>query len=366
VLHPGLLHFDRIQGRNPKIWNIANDHAINIIIKGMIQDNTIAVPKDATLDPKYDGMSSEEIYDDLMKDTVMIQLVQQATQGQPGQGQGQPQQGKGKGQPQPGKGGQGQSNPLADRLFGDMRSDLSDSEDGKKAEKGDKGAENRINTDWKISLVAAAQNHKQQKGRGNLPAGLVRLIDELVNPKVHWLEQLSRWVGENGRRNDYSYSRPSRRSESVGQYLPSLRKWGIADVAVLMDTSGSISMDQLKRGVSEVQGVCEDLGCAIRAMVVDADLHDDMKIDDALELAQRLSGGGGSDFRPAFQKLEEDGFEGIALCFTDGDISVPQTQPPHLKGVMWAIYEGCRKERPDNVNYGETITIPKEEKDSER
>ncbi len=348
VFHPALLYFQRLQNRIPKLWNVSHDYCINLIIKEMSQsDDTIKVRDDALLDESYRNMSAEEIYDLLLKDTVLIELITQSGEGDNGKdGKGS---GKGSGK---GKG----KNPLQDPLFGDARPDLSDTEDGKKAAQGDQGAQTRVETDWKISLVAAAQRHEQEKGRGSLPAGLVRLIDELVNPKVDWLEQLRRYVGEKGRRQDYTYSRPSRRSESIGQYMPSIKRFGVDDVCVMMDTSGSISMTMLKEGVSEVQGICEDLGIGVRALVIDADVHDDVECEDAFDMMDHLSGGGGSDFRPGFDKLRKEGYTGIVIAFTDGDIAVPESKPEHLRDVLWCIYEGCH----EPAKWGETIVIPRE------
>jgi len=390
VLHPAMLYFDRMQGRIPKLWNMAHDYAINLIIKQMADANIKLIP-DCLCDDKYRDWSAEEIYDDLLKDAVMVSIAQgcptcdgtgqqgdpQPGQGDPqdgqgdGQGQGQGQQGQGQGQGQGGqcptckgsgagqgggRGGNGQ-NPLNDPLFGDGRNDIADSDDGKKGEQGDKGAQNRINTDWKISIVEAAQRHERQKGRGTLPGSLQRLIEELTDPKVDWREKLARWVGENGRQQDYSYRRPSRRSESVGQYMPSLQQYGIDDIVLMIDTSGSIGDRMLKEGLAEVNGVCEDLGITCRAMIIDAALHDDCMVEDAYELAEKLSGGGGSDFRPAFDKLNEEAFEGVVIAFTDGDIAVPFDKPTGIKGVLWVLYEGCTA--PTEV-YGETVMIPPE------
>ncbi len=346
-----MLYFERMSTRIPKLWNVAHDFAINLLIKQMADAN-IKVLDSALVDDKYRDWSAEEIYDDILKDAVIVNICTGEGDGQ-GQGKGQP----GKGQGKPGKGqGQGGRNPLNDPLFGDARPDLADSDDGKKAANGDKGAQNRINTDWKISIVAAAQKHEKQKGRGSLPAGLMRLIEEFTDPKVDWREALARWVGENGRKQDYTYSRPGRRSESVGEYMPSIKKYGFADVTVFVDTSGSIGDDQLKEGLAEIQGVCEDLGIGVRALVIDAAVHDDVKVEDAYELAQKLSGGGGSDFRPGFEKLQEEGYEGVVIAFTDGDITVPHDKPECIRGVLWCIYEGCH---PPTATWGETITIPR-------
>jgi len=349
VMHPAMLYFERMSTRIPKLWNVAHDFAINLLIKQMADAN-IKVLDSALQDDKYRDWSAEEIYDDILKDAVMVQICQD------GDGSGKP--GGGQGKPQPGKGGGNGKNPLNDPLFGDARPDLSESEDGKKAANGDKGATNRLATDWKISIVAAAQKHEKQKGRGSLPSGLMRLIEEFTEPKVDWREQLAKWVGENGRRQDYTYARPSRRSESCNQYLPSLKKYGVADITVFVDTSGSIGDTQLKEGLAEIQGVCEDLGIGVRALVIDADVHDDIKVEDAYELSQKLSGGGGSNFCPGFEKLQEEGYEGVVIAFTDGDITVPHDKPECIKGVLWCIYEGCRS--PTQA-WGETIEIPRDE-----
>lgn len=340
VLHPAMLYFDRMQGRIPKLWNMAHDYAINLIIKHMADVN-IELLDDCLCDSKYTDWSGEEIYDDLLKDAVLVTFAQTGE----GQGGGMPGRGKG-------------NDPTKDPLNGDGRNDLADSEDGKKANGGDKGAKNRLDTDWRISIVAAAQAHEATKGRGSLPGSLRRLIDEITDPKVDWREQLSRWVGENGRLQDYTYARPSRRSESVGQYMPSLKKYGFAPITVMVDTSGSIGDRMLKEGLTEIQGVCEDLGIGVRAMIIDAALHSDVEnIEDVQELAEHLAGGGGSDFNPAFEKLQQEGYDGVVIAFTDGDICVPAVKPENLRGVLWCIYEGCHA--PTEA-WGETIMIPRE------
>lgn len=381
VMHPALLYFDRLGDRLPDLWNIAHDYTINLIIKQMATDNSIQLLDEIRLDEKYKDMSAEEVYEDLLKDAVLVRLCtttkedeEQGQQGnqpgqpQPGQGQGNQQQkqkggkgqGQGKGQPQfgptSGKGGN-KRDPFSDPLHGDARRDLNDSDQGKKAENGDKSAQTSQDNDWKLSIVAAAQRHEHEKGRGNMPAGLLRMIDELINPKIAWWEKLARWVGEHGKRIDYTYQKPSRRSESVGQYMPSQKKYGFKDVVIMMDTSGSIGQEQLKIGLSEVNGICEDIGIVVRCLIIDAAVHDDVEVEDAFQLMSKLAGGGGSDFNPGFDKLKEEGFEGIVIAFTDGDIGVPSEKPEHLAGVMWCVYEGCHAP----AKWGECIEIPKEE-----
>jgi predicted metal-dependent peptidase len=391
VLHPALLFFDRKQGRHPKLWNTSHDHAINLIINEMVDAQCEMLPG-TILDQRFKNWSAEEIYDDLLKDTVLINLVSDKTgqpdqkpQQKPGQGKKPPQQNKkgqqGRGnlpglnpyqqqqqnlppeqQKGPGTSGNDNQDPTQDPLFGDCDEDACDSHEGQKASEGDPASQHRLEQEWKTALVSSLKMHEDEKGQGNLPLGLSRWIDEILEPRIDWKEQLSRWLGENGKRTDYTFQRPSRRSESVGQYMPSQKKYGIAEVTIFMDTSGSIDKVQLKEGCAEVQGICEDLGIGVRVFVIDAAVHQDLKIDDAFELMQNLNGGGGSDFCPGFEVLQKEGYNGVVVAFTDGMITVPTDKPEQLKGCLWVTYQGYKA---PTDRWGDHLEIPKEE-DAER
>jgi predicted metal-dependent peptidase len=88
---------------------------------------------------------------------------------------------------------------------------------------------------------------------------------------------------------------------------------------------------------------------------VDAEVHDDLTTEDALEVAKALKGGGGSDYCPAFRKLEEEYYSGCVVAITDGCIGVPETQPRYLKGVLW-VTQSC--ENPPTTTWGEHVKIP--------
>lgn len=378
VMHPALLFFDRRQGRHNKLWNTAHDHAINLLIKEMTDAQCVMLPG-TVVDDRFKNWSAEEIYDNLLKDTVLINLVSDKG-GQP-QPQPKPQPGKGKKKPPqkqpspnpfgaqppeqekgPGTDGEDNKNPTQDPLFGDCDDDACDSPEGQKAAEGDASYKHHIEQEWKTALVSSQKKHEDEKGRGTLPLGLTRWIEELLEPKIDWKERLSRFLGEHGRRTDYTYQRPGRRSESVGEYMPSVRKFGIEEVTVLMDTSGSIDKVQLREGCSEIQGICEDLSIAVRVMVVDAAVHNDLKIEDAFELMSQLAGGGGSDFCPAFDTLQKEGYNGVVIAFTDGMIGVPHDKPEQLKACLWVTYKGYA---PPTTKWGEHLEIPPPE-DAER
>lgn len=341
VLHPAL-HCWMRQGTRSAIvtgpdgsrfslWNLAHDLSFNPMILEMGNDD-VALPEGAAHDPSYKSQAAEEIYD------AELKKAQSNPDGQPGSSGSITMKGMG-----------GHS------IGNDMRDDLADTPDGKKAARGEKSASRKLEEDWKEALVAAAQVHEKEKGQGTLPAGLQKIIDELKDPKVDWRDQLSMWVGENGIDQDYSYRRPSRRSESVGEYMPSLQKDGVDDLVILWDTSGSMNGRETAI-LTEVQAMCEDLGLSVRVVICDAAVHADVDgIEDALEIIPHIKGGGGSDFRPAFNLLEDDGFEGSIIAFTDGYISVPKLKPQNMGNILWVV--GPNDQDPTRGRWGSVLKI---------
>jgi predicted metal-dependent peptidase len=364
VMHPALHFWARKGTRHLLLFNIAHDLSYNFLIEEMAQGE-IHLPEGVLLDPKFHGMSAEEIYNYLQKgDKGTPGKTKIKTKGGgsitidvngAGKCDGSCQPG-GSGPPCDGScGGMGEG-----EKYGDCRPDLSDTKDGQKSCRGDRAAGKRIENEWKLNLAAAAQQHEaRSKTQGTLPSQLKRFIDELLYPKLDWIEQLRRWSGENGRREDYTFARPNRRSESLGVYLPSMNGGGFADITVLVDTSGSISQSQIKRFLGEISGICEEMGSEIRVMIIDAALHDDFSIEEASEIFEKLVGGGGSDFNPAFDRLEEEGYDGAVVAFTDGYIAVPRNMPVNLKGCLWLTEEDDKD--PTDGGWGDHITIPKEE-----
>jgi predicted metal-dependent peptidase len=338
VMHPALHYWGRRGSRHHLLFNIAHDLSFNFIITEMAKGE-IELPDGALLDPKFQGMSAEEIYGYLLKGDPKTPGVTKIAC-------------KGGGSitvEVNGKGGED---------YKDCRDDLSDSHLGQRAARGDDAAQRQLANGWKLAIAGAVQQHEARKTQGKLPAALQRFIDDLLHPKLDWQEQLQRWMGDNGRREDYSYMRPNRRSESIGSVLPSQCAGGFSDITALIDTSGSRSEDSLKRTLAEIQGICEEMGTSIRVIIVDADVHDDLTVEDAMEVAKKLKGGGGSDFTPAFTRLDEEGYDGAVIAFTDGMITVPTTQPVGLKGCLWVLEDG---EKPPTEAWGDTLWIPTKE-----
>ena len=200
--------------------------------------------------------------------------------------------------------------------------------------------------------VKAAEIAHNDATQGDLPGMFRKLLDDLYEPTITWSEYVSKFVGENLGGCELTYRRPSRRSESVGEILPGRDRRTNADLTILWDTSGSMNGWE-KRILTEIDGLCEELGLAVRVIICDAKVHADLEdCESAIDIIEGVKGGGGSDFRPAFTLLEEENDDSLLIGFTDGWIDVPSVPPPHLRGVLWIITEHGK-----NMPWGTNIKI---------
>ena len=138
---------------------------------------------------------------------------------------------------------------------------------------------------------------------GNVPAGLLRWAEEILEPAVDWRKalaaELRRAVADTAGAVDYSYRRPSRRASVAGSVvLPALRR-PVPQIAVVCDTSGSMSEDLLAAALAEVEGLLRAVGMArqLRVLACDTAVGPVRRVSSARQV--ELVGGGGTDMEPA-------------------------------------------------------------------
>lgn len=208
----------------------------------------------------------------------------------------------------------------------------------------------------------AVRKWAQQKGRGSLPAGLERWAEEFLKPhKIRWQDELARrarsFVAHRIGMRDYSFSRPSRRSLAGGNNDP-IRPGMIAPeprACLLMDTSGSMSGDQLGIIVRESRGILKSIGTDMDCIAIDSQIHGMKRVRDWREVAKLLKGGGGSDFRPAFEELAKRRERpDVIIAATDGMIGVPENAP-RWANVIWLL-TGKGAQPP--CKWGHAIMVP--------
>ena len=271
TLHCVYEHLVRRGDRNPKKWNVAGDFVINAALK----DSGFDMPPMGLFNPAFAGMSTDQIYNLLPED------------------------------------------PDAN----DPMDELVESNGG--------GDVETLATDWKIATIQAANSAKAQ---GKLPSSMDRFIDEILNPKVDWRDQLRRFVTEKSK-DDYSWMRASRRR----QYFPSLYSENMGVLVTAIDTSGSIGQDVLNAFGSEITAAWNAVNPKqLVNIYCDAAVNHVDVFEQHAELTFKMHGGGGTDFRPPFERVEQDGI--LPACFiylTDGYGSFPDSAPDYP--VLWCM-----------------------------
>ena len=211
VLHAVYDHMGRRGNRDPKLWNIADDYCVNWDLVEQRVGDKIPV---ALYDSKYKGMSAEEVYDDLYEnadkiniDELMKRLLDEHLDGDEKDGEGDGDGDK------PGNG----------------RPKLSEAE------------KKEIRDEIKEAVLAAAQ----ASGAGNIPGGVKRMIKDLCEPVMDWRELLQQQI-ESTIKSDFTWARPSRRAWHMDAVMPGMKPGEQIDVVIGIDTSGSITDQDLK------------------------------------------------------------------------------------------------------------------------
>ena len=294
VLHCVYDHFGRRGERDPQLWNIANDYCVNQDLKEHnVGEFITSVP--CLYDKKYRGMSSEEVYDDLYQNATKIDISKLMVQ------------------------------MLDEHLFGD-RDGEDDKEGNKEDDKEGKGPprlseaeKQQIRDEIKEAMLAAAA---ASGDAGNLPGGVKRLIQELTEPKMNWRELL-RMQLESTIKSDYTWMRASRKGWHMDAVMPGMKLDPMIDIAVAIDTSGSIGEAMLKDFLSEIQGIMDSFPAyRIHVFCFDTEVHNPAQYNsDNLDQITDYepAGGGGTDFTAIYDYLKAEEIEPKRLVvFTDG------------------------------------------------
>jgi predicted metal-dependent peptidase len=293
VLHCVYDHFGRRGERDHQLFNIANDYCVNAdLIKHRVGEKITTVP--CLHNPKYDGMSSEEIYDLLYEKAEKLDigklLDQMIDEHLDGEGD-EEQDGDGNGDEKEGKG--------RPKLTAEERQQIKD--------------------EIKEAMLAAAAT---VDGAGNLPAGVKRLIQELTEPQMNWRELL-RMQLESTIKSDYTWMRASRKGWHMDAVMPGMKVDPMIDIAVALDASGSISETMLKDFLGEIQGIMDSFPAyKIHVFTFDTEAYnpaqyDSDNLDDICDY--EVKGGGGTDFDAIYNYLKAEEIEPKRLVvFTDG------------------------------------------------
>lgn len=295
-------HLYRRGGRDPMLYNIASDYIINNMIDTeMVRKGNysrVITYVKPFLDHKYDGWTSEEVYDDLME--------QQQNGGKPEE-----------------------DGDLID-VHIDMSGGAGDGDgdgDGDKVEVDGLAGKPKPMTEeeqkqLKNEMKGAVIQAVQSSGSGDVPSDIKRMVKELLEPEMDWRDIIRAQI-ESSLKSNFSFLRPNRKGWHMSAILPGMDRDVTIDVSLAIDTSGSISQTMLTEFVSEVAGIMDQYeNYRIRIWQFDTNVYgyDEFTHDDGRDITEyEIRGGGGTDFMANWKYMEDNQIEPDQLIvFTDG------------------------------------------------
>lgn len=305
TLHCALGHLWRKEAREQEKWNYAADYATNLILK----KEGFAIPANCLCDDKFDGMEAEIVYTKLPNSPSKGRLLDSHDKWPQGK-KNQPQT------PPPSKDSSGQTPNTSD---------------------GSGGGENREDKDleklWQERLVRAATVARMQ---GKLPGTIDQCIQDILQPKLNWRIILRDMITSFAK-NDFRLVPPSKRHLWRGIYLPSMDGETL-EIAIGIDTSGSVSIKEFQEFLAEVRGVAEQFNDhALHLFFCDAGIHERVTLiphDDWPEQFSKRNGG--TNFVPVFDAVTDDNLTISALVYlTDGAGTYPKYPPEYP--VIWIL-----------------------------
>lgn len=333
VLHLVMNHHarcDRLKAQ-PKLFNIAADLEIN----GILQRDALGhwLPSEALFASKFDfpnNLTAEEYY-------ALLQAKQpEPPDGGEGDdagdkgGDGQPQDGNGKPQDGDGKPGKGKPTPGAGRC-GSVAGEKEDWE--LPADAPEAPGQSQVQAELLRRAVAQDIQKAAASGRGNVPAGLARYAEQMLEPaKVPWREvlasQLRAAVDRDMGYDALTYAKPGRLTHALGQFGGAMFQSYYAPrltVGVVVDTSGSMSSAAVQACIAETQAIIESVGAEVFFTSVDTRAAVIRPIEDVRQLV--LQGGGGTDMRIGISAMAEHKPKpDVVVVMTDCDTPWPSEQ----------------------------------------
>lgn len=286
VLHVAFQHMFRLKDRKPKKWNAATDYVINaILIK-----RGFRMPAGGLYEEKYYEMSAEEIY-----------------------------------------------NILPDNI-GPPMDDLMEPGSGEKEGDGGQKAD-EIKQHLDEILIRASLQAEMAKQGGSVPGALQRYIGKLVNPKLPWNQLLKKYLTKLTK-TDYSFRKPNRRFFPTF-YLPTLHSESLCEIAVAIDTSGSVREHQFNAFISEVYAILKkEKPHSIDLVQFNSDIVSETRINSVRDLLRvPMSGFGGTNIQPVMEWAKKNQPH-VMIIITDGHFKKPTINPK--VPIIWVITDNPR------------------------
>ncbi len=328
VLHVVYDHLSRREGRDPEYYNMAADYVIN---HTLVKQKIGSMPPVGLFSDKYtDEMTSEAVYEDLVKNQVTIEIP--LDQHLDGNGGAQGNDGD-----KSGKGATGKKITVRVTGDGDGPPNLTKEEI------------EEIRQEVLTRTIQAVEAAQASDDPGCIPLGVRRMIEELTEPKMDWRTLIDTHL-RSQQRTDYTYRELSRVELGGGMIFPAEDYDTIAEADIVIDTSGSMHETMLRDILSEVKGIMQTFGqfklrvCTFDTQVYGFKEFNEMNIDEID--TYELQGGGGTDFMAVWNHWREEGrVPERAVWFTDG-YPCSEWGVEGYCDTLWVVFGGARVKAP--------------------
>ena len=318
VLHIALLHSSRKKARDTQLWSKASNINTSIILQDYAMLPRITemdIFRDKTTEVIYEMLyqKPEDKPKDQKSDT---QINNPASNQKQEDGKGQGQQGDGTTQEAQGQAADSVEQQVQDKL-NDVKTQMQMGSNG-------------FSTD-------------------GLPDSMKRIFDELSKPKAAWNIILARFLNQ-ASKNNYSWRKPNRRFFPEF-HLPSLYSEGLDRIDFVIDTSGSISEDNFKQFLGEINKVLKQFKPKeIGLSQFDHKYRGTEIINEFTDLRKvQIKGGGGTRIETTMEVVDQFNTKCI-IIFTDGYMNLNVPKPKHE--VIWIVYDNDNFVAP----FGKAIT----------
>ena len=329
TLHVALRHLPRANvlrdgqgaGFRPHEWNLAADIECNRIV----QTIGLPLPAGAVTAATY-GFPANILAEDAYH-RLCAQPQEPDTDGGGDGGDGDGKPGTGKGKFAAGKCGGCAGNPV----------------EGEHEHAGEGEGASPLEREAIEQAVAEAVVDAAAKNPGSVPAEVLREArTRIAASQTPWQSILARHLRRATQRKrgqrDYTFARPHRRQATLAGANAPLRPSTfdpVVEVAVVVDTSGSMGKAEIEGALVEIDALLRASGSSVLVMSCDAKVHATGKVTRAADAAKLLKGGGGTDFRPAFDALARHR-PGVTVVVTDGYGPAPDAAPAWTD-TIWVL-----------------------------
>ena len=296
TMHGVYLHTIRRNNRDPEIWNSAADHVINL----MLLERGFKLPDGGCCDTRFKNMTTEQVYDILKKEADKIPNKPKTV---PGIGQ-----------------------------------DLVEP-DSKESDATGATAE-EIEAHVTNALVRASIRSQQENDKpGTIPGDIQIFLNGLLKPKLPWNRILQKYLNSYSK-NDYSFKKPNKRFFPA-HYLPSMYSINLMEIAIAVDTSGSVSDEEFHQFISEIHTIFRMMKPPkIHLIQFDTKLKEVREIKDLRDMSKiKFTGRGGTEIGGLVNWVNTNKPK-LLLVFTDGAFNFKNYHTD--QNTIWVIHNNPR------------------------